>query len=149
MDYPGSYMNALATLRHGPIIVLHEAPGSSTTYQPLGDMLNAVYGHQVAHPINAIPLLPPMHILQRTSTNPPHFNATKSTERHTSTEPEHPTGPCILGEDELPRQLDTGTTPPPAAKRPKTSPQEAKRAMAADWDGMNTNQRKNWRKRHK
>ena len=26
MDYPGTYMNALAAIRHGPLVVLHETP---------------------------------------------------------------------------------------------------------------------------
>ncbi len=122
MDYPGTYMNALAAIRHGPIIVLHETPGSSTTYEPLQSMLTAICGHQVAHPTQTRPLLPPVYILHRTSTNPPHFNATKQTKKQTHNDPKHPSRPRNLREREPPRQPEIETIPPPAAKRPKTSP---------------------------
>ena len=114
-------MNALAAIRHGPIVVLHETPGSSTTYQPLESMLTAI-DHQVAHPTQTVPLLPPVYILHRTSTNPPHFNATKQTEKQTHTDSKHPSRPRNPGEREPPRQPEISTRPPPAAKRPKTSP---------------------------
>ena len=122
MDYPGTYMNALAAIRHGPIIVLHETPGSSTTYEPLESMLTTICGHQVAHPTQTRPLLPPVYILHRTSTNPPHFNATKQTKKQTHNDPKHQSRPRNLREREPPRQPEIETIPPPAAKRPKTSP---------------------------
>ena len=149
MDYPGPHMNALATIRHGPIIVLHETPGSSTTYQPLESMLTIMYGPQATHPSHTRPFLPPVHILHRTSTNPPHFNATKLIEKHTSTKPAHPLGPLTLKEGEPPRRLGTHTIPQPTAKRPKTVHPETKRPSVAEWDGMNASQRRNWRQRHK
>ena len=122
MDYPGVYLNALASMRHGPIVVLQETPGSSTTYQPLESMLKIIFGPQYAHPTHTRPLLPPVHILHRTSTNPPHFNATTQTQKQTHTEPEYPPEPRNLEEITPPTQLEIETIPPPAAKRPKTSP---------------------------
>ena len=62
------------------------------------------------------------YILHRTSTNPPHFNATKQTQKQTHTEPEYPPKPRNLEEITPPTQLEIETIPPPAAKRPKTSP---------------------------
>jgi hypothetical protein len=114
MDYPGTYMNALATIRHGPIIVLHETPYSSTTYQPLESMLTIMCGPHGTHPSHTRPFLPPVHILHQTSTNPPHFNATKLIDKQTITKPDHPLGPCTLDNSELPeipRLLEPDTTP--------------------------------------
>jgi hypothetical protein len=152
MDYPGPYMNALATIRHGPIIVLHETPDSSTTYQPLESMLTIMCGPHGTHPSHTRPFLPPVHILHQTSTNPPHFNATKQIDKQTITKPGHPLGPCTLDNSELPeipRQLETDTTPSLPAKRPKPLPPGTKRPMAAYWDGMSRQERKHWRRRHK
>ena len=172
-------MNAIAAIRHGPIIleVLHETPGSSTTYQPLESMLTIMYGPHDTQPSHTRPFLPPVHILHRSSTNPPHFNATKPIEKKSHIEPEYLTRPPISLETEPPRQLEIETMPPSSAKRPKTSsppqspvlpgPNEAtskpkislgqemeeahpgvKRPTVADWDGLNRNQRKKWRKKH-
>ena len=97
-------------------------PGSSTTYEPLKSMLTTICGHQVAHPTQTRPLLPPVYILHRTSTNPPHFNATKQTKKQTHIDPKRPSRPLNPGEREPPRQPEIETIPPTAAKRPKTSP---------------------------
>jgi len=149
MDYPGPYMNALATIRHGPIIVLHETPDSSTTYQPLESMLTIMCGPHGTHHSHTRPFLPPVHILHQTSTNPPHFNATKQIDKQTITKPAHPLGPLTFKGGESPRRFDTHTIPQPAAKRPKTLHPKTKRPSVAEWDGMNANQRSNWRQRHK
>ena len=122
--HPPSEIGAktLASILHGPVVVLRGTPGSSTTYEPLESMLTAIGGHQVAHPTQTRPLLPPVYILHRTSTNPPHFNATKQTKIQTHNDPKHPPEPRNLVENEPHRQPETDTTPPSAAKRSKTSP---------------------------
>jgi len=137
MDYPGTYMNALASIRHGPIVILHETPGSSTTYHPLESMLTTIHGPQYTHPSPTRPLLPPVHILHRTSTNPPHFNATKQTEKQTHTDPKHPSRPRNPGEREPHRHFDADTVHPPEAKRPKTFPPPQQPVLPHLYDANN------------
>ena len=84
-------------------------------------MLKTIHGPQFACTPHSRPLLPPAHILHRTTTNPPHFNATKQTSKKNHTDPEHPPEPRKLRESEPHRQPETDTTPPSAAKRSKTS----------------------------
>ena len=80
--YPGTYMNALATIRHGPVIIISDTLGEDpTTYLPLKEMTDILHGNPTTHPSPHAPYLPPIYILNRTTINPPHFDASKPAPR--------------------------------------------------------------------
>jgi hypothetical protein len=80
--YPGTYMYALASIRHGPIIVIDDTPGTeSVTFSPLHKMTEILFRpHHGTNPIPQAPYLPPIYILNRTTVDPPHYDATKLAE---------------------------------------------------------------------
>jgi hypothetical protein len=78
-DYPEIYMHALASLRNGPIVILSETLGVSTQFAPLENMTTTIRGPH--NPTPAEPRLPPIYILNRTSTDPPRLNFTKRHEQ--------------------------------------------------------------------
>jgi hypothetical protein len=78
--YPGTYMNALASIRNGPLIVISDVPGECPNiFLPLQEMTDILRGPHTAHgtPGPEDPHLPPIYILHRTTLDPEHFDATK------------------------------------------------------------------------
>jgi hypothetical protein len=120
------YMHALASLRNGPIVILSEKLGSSTQFVPLENMRTTIRGPH--SPTTAEPRLPPIYLLNRTSTEPPHFNATKQTDQRPQLKQAnlnnngHMTGGDKA--DGAGRQSDINRTHPPAIKRPRAQPRE-------------------------
>jgi len=81
--YPGTYMNALASIRHGPIIALTDIPGEEAiTHLPLKEMTDILKGNTTARHAPHAPYLPPIYILNR-KTSTPHI----SMQRHQHRQP--------------------------------------------------------------
>lgn len=71
--YPGLFMNALATIRHGPIVVIaEEHPHNTFTYRPLTEMLKIL--HRIPNTTTK-PLYTSFTVTQlpNTTTLPGHF----------------------------------------------------------------------------
>ena len=52
-QYPGTYMNALASIRNGPLIVISDVPGECpNTFLPLQEMTDILRGPHTAHSQN-------------------------------------------------------------------------------------------------
>jgi len=92
--YPGTYMNALASIRHGPIIVLTDIPGEEAiTHLPLKEMTDILKGNTTAQHAPQAPYLPPIYILNRKTVKTPIFrcNDTSTDNQNcTSSDANHP-----------------------------------------------------------
>ena len=75
-QYPGTYMHALASIRHGPIIVINDTPGKDpVTFLPLQEMTEILLRPlHTMNPIPQPPYYPPIYILNRTTVHPPHYD---------------------------------------------------------------------------
>jgi hypothetical protein len=105
--YPGTYMNALASIRNGPLIVISDIPGAGPNiFLALQEMTDILYGRPTTP---QEPQLPPIYILNRTTLDPEHFDATKTAENPPTT-----TSRDIAG---ILRQPTATFTPPPTIER--------------------------------
>ena len=119
-------MNALATIRHGPVIIISDTLGEDpTTYLPLNEMTDILHGNPNTHPSPHAPYLPPIYILNRTTINPPHFDASKPAPRIETT----PTAPNHLDPTAEPTLKLNMIPPPPTIQRQPHHPE-----LNFDWD---------------
>ena len=112
-------MNALASIRNGPLIVISDAPGGApATYSPLQQMTDILNGHPTTQSIPQEQHLPPIYLLNRTTTNPEHFDATKHAVTPTPTLGMPPTTTTVISDDTESRMPPPARlTPPPTIVR--------------------------------
>ncbi len=114
-------MNALASIRNGPLIVISDVPGEyPNTFLPLQEMTDILRGPHTAHgtPGPEEPHLPPIYILNRTSLDPEHFDATKHAAIPLTALGMPPTtATTLLDATEIPAPLLATLTPPPTMQR--------------------------------
>ena len=85
-EYDDTILQALASIRNGPIITIEES-GRTMTHIPVEDMLRILFA-----PGPAPAPTPPIYILHRTSAPPDHYDATRS-RTESSPNPTKPTTP--------------------------------------------------------
>jgi hypothetical protein len=116
--YPGTYMNALASIRHGPLIVITDGPGMGpATYLPIKEMTEILFGTKKTNPAPQAPYLPPIYILNRTTVNPPHYDATKPSDIPTPTPVTQPITPPALDATVEPTRQPAMPPRPPTIQR--------------------------------
>ena len=126
-------MNALASIRNGPLIVISDVPGECPNiFLPLQEMTDILRGPHTAHgtPGPEDPHLPPIYIHHRTTLDPEHFDATKHAAIPPTTLGMPPTtATTLLDATEIPAPPPATFTPPPTIKRrshhPKLDPNGA------------------------
>ena len=125
-------MNALASIRHGPLINISDNQGEDpATYLPLKEMTDILHGNPNTHTTpQAPPYLPPIYILNRTTVNPPHFDASKPATTPPAPRLETtPTTPNLWDPTAEPTHQPYRLPPPPTIQRQHRHPD-----LTLDWD---------------
>ena len=131
--YPGTYMNALASIRNGPLIVISDIPGEGpATFFPLQEMTDILDGNPTTHAtqVPQEPHLPPIYILNRTTLDPEHFDATKLVTITPTTFLTPPTTTSLLDSTVTLTPLAAKVTAPPTIERRLHHPE-----LNSNWDG--------------